>query len=988
MLKRVTQIVFLISLLGNFLSVSAQNNHSKSISGIISDAENDDPIPGVTIVIEGTNTGTISKNDGSYTITVSDSKAVIIFSFVGYTSQKIAVGNNQTINVRLKTDVSEIDEVVITAQATGQKNAIRQQINSNTIKNVVAADRLQENPDANAVEAIGRLPGISVARSGGEGNGLIIRGLESKYTAVTLNGVIMPSTGGNSRETNISGISQYILQGVEVYKSLTADMEANSVAGTVNMKLRETPKGFKSSAMAQMGYNNLNNYYGNYKLEAEISNRFLNDKFGVFFTASAERVNRSTQTMSADYGLASTAVDILLNNVHLNDIMNTVYRRSAMLSLDYKVAPSTKLNLYGLYSYSKNDNQSESKNYGVSGAGSVGYGFNSNPNHNSNIVQTALSGETKLNFLKMELDYGVAYSQSITNDPQSRNWNFDYSPTPTDATFSLDVRKKNPEDVIPLFNDKNAPDNTLRLTGFGQSSNKLSDKNLTSYLNVKIPYHLGSIINGYLKFGGTYRHKTRDQKRISGGQNILANQFGEKLLADSLSWIETNMAGNITGVNMRDYQVSDFLDGKYDFGWHYNFNNLNQLTDMWSNTSQYYFNQGAKVWMPIFGEVSKIGYGQNISDMTMNGQDITENYGAGYLMTEINIGKWVMILPGVRYEETRDAMRGFSSTQPTLPDPIYAPIPGDSTSATRTDHFLLPMIHLRIKPGDSYYFHFAYTQTLSRPDFNLISPNTYTNTGFQPFAYTAENPALKSEHWTNYDAQFTLHNKKIGLFSVSGFYKSVKDKIWSRSYQRIKGDPVVPPFPDASLVNMNIVENHQYPIYLKGAEVELQTSFWYLPKPFNYFTLYANYTYTDSKTQYPSTKIINVIPDGGGRPVPMRIDSTTTGVMLFQPKDILNFSLGFERKGLNVWLSYQYNGRIFTGKNYTIDAFDPLKEYYNRWDLQISQKLAKKLKGLEILANIANLSNFTETTRFRGDPRPTYLEKYGWTADLGVRYRF
>ena len=65
-----------------------------------------------------------------------------------------------------------------------------------------------------------------------------------------------------------------------------------------------------------------------------------------------------------------------------------------------------------------------------------------------------------------------------------------------------------------------------------------------------------------------------------------------------------------------------------------------------------------------------------------------------------------------------------------------------------------------------------------------------------------------------------------------------------------------------------------------------------------------------------------------------------------------------------------------------------MKEFYNRWDLQISQKLAGKLKGLELLANIANLSNFTEKTRYRGDPRLTYMEKYGWTADLGVRYSF
>jgi TonB-dependent receptor len=150
--------------------------------------------------------------------------------------------------------------VVLTVQAKGQKKAISEQLNSNTIKNVVAADRLQENPDANSVEAIGRLPGVSVTRDGGEGSGLVVRGLSPKYTAVTLNGVKMASNSANGQETNISGISQYALQGVEVYKSLTAEMEANSVAGTINLKLRETPKDLHFNIMNTTGYNNLNNY--------------------------------------------------------------------------------------------------------------------------------------------------------------------------------------------------------------------------------------------------------------------------------------------------------------------------------------------------------------------------------------------------------------------------------------------------------------------------------------------------------------------------------------------------------------------------------------------------------------------------------------------------------------------------------------------------------------------------------------------------------
>ena len=215
--------------------------------------------------------------------------------------RKCKSSTQRTINIFLSSATTNLNEVQITAQGKGQKQAMQEQMNSNTIVNVVAPDRLQENPDANSAEAIGRLPGISVVRSGGEGTGLVIRGLEPKYTTVTLNGMALPSTDLASRSTNISGISQYMLQGVEVFKALTPDMEANSVAGTINLKLKETPKGFHYNLMGQGGYNALNNYYGNYKLTADISNRFFNDKLGISVSADAERVNRSTETMSAGY---------------------------------------------------------------------------------------------------------------------------------------------------------------------------------------------------------------------------------------------------------------------------------------------------------------------------------------------------------------------------------------------------------------------------------------------------------------------------------------------------------------------------------------------------------------------------------------------------------------------------------------------------------------------------------------------------------------
>jgi TonB-dependent receptor len=969
----------------------AQNKTQERVSGKVNDASTGEPLPGVNIQVEGTLNGTITGTDGRYFVMVSGPESVLIFSFIGYETEKLTVGTSSTYDIILKPDVQALGEVVITAQGRGQKQALQQQINSNTIKNVVAPDRLQENPDANATEAIGRLPGISVIRSGGEGTGLVIRGLEPRYASVSLNGMQLPSTSANDRGTNISGISQYALQGVEVYKSLTADMEANSVAGTVNLKLREAPNKFHVNVMGQGGYNQLNDYWGNYKLLGEVSNRFFNDKLGVLVTASAERVNRSIQTMSASYVIESAdhEGEILINNVALNNISSIVYRRSALVSLDYKVSPGTTLNFYGMYNTSENEYERQSKNYNFTGAGSVGYAFESRPNNVGDILQSSISGESKLKLLNIKADYGISYSRGNANNEDAKSWDFSFNNVSSSENTDIEHRKMDPAKIVPLFTDDPSKLGSCWLTTLGVTDNKLRDENLNFYLNFSVPVKIGNLITGDVKFGGMYRVKNRRRDDQVGVQNVGANQFLPQIISDSLDWAVTDNS-HLTAEGLEGEKVNDFLNGNFNFGSSFNMGRLNEISNTWSEVSDYLYAQGPAVYLPLVGEVAKLGYSQNVSDCMLNDQDIREIYAAGYVMPQFNIGKYVMFMPGVRFENTSATMKGFYALPPQYPPPVSGAIPGDSTSAERSDQYFLPMIHLRIKPTENFYMHFSYTHTLSRPDFNSISPNTYVNTGWVPFSYSGCNPELKPELWKSYDAQFTFHGSKIGLLSVTGFYKTVEDKIWKRTYQRIKGDPIIDPFPDNANVNVTLWENHPYTAKIEGVELEWQSSFYYLPKPFNYFTLYFNYTYTHSETSYPYTRMDFTVPPGGGRPQASRVDSATKGPMLFQPESIANISLGFNYKGFNAWLSFQYNGLICIERNYrATPRLDILKDHFYRWDLQLTQKFAiHKVSGFEVIANFANISDFTESQHLRGDSRPYYKENYGMTIDLGVRYRF
>jgi len=343
-----------------------------TITGTVSD-ESGQPLAYANVVITHkiingaeqslrTQMGTVTELDGSYVLTgIPEGIYKLEFIYMGYQSTSVKVeirGNEQVSQDAVLQNLSlDLEEVVITQQAKGQIAAINQQLSALSIKNVVAADRIMQNPDANAAEAIGRLPGVSVTRNGGEASDVIIRGMPSQYNTVLLNGIEIPSNKGTSRNASLGGVSQFSLQGIEVFKAITPDMDANTVSGAVNMQMRTAPEGFHGNLMAQGGYNNQNSDFGNKKFNANLSNRWFDNKLGVDFSASYERTNRSTHSMGAAYGI-ETAYDSLelqpmyLNGVSLQNIERINVRTSGSLVIDYRFSPRSKIEFSNFFSSS------------------------------------------------------------------------------------------------------------------------------------------------------------------------------------------------------------------------------------------------------------------------------------------------------------------------------------------------------------------------------------------------------------------------------------------------------------------------------------------------------------------------------------------------------------------------------------------------------------------------------------------------------------
>ncbi|WP_319479756.1 TonB-dependent receptor [uncultured Draconibacterium sp.] len=168
LLKFKIPLFFLVVLMGFNLSLQAQN--PIEIRGVVSDASGD-PLPGVNIVIKGTLKGTLTDPNGNYMISVPGNDAILVFSFIGYNSQEVTVGNQSTIKVALKEDLKQLDEVVV----IGYGSVARRDVT--TAVSTVSTKEIDERPIVSAAQAIqGKAAGVNVYQpNGAPGGEMVIR---------------------------------------------------------------------------------------------------------------------------------------------------------------------------------------------------------------------------------------------------------------------------------------------------------------------------------------------------------------------------------------------------------------------------------------------------------------------------------------------------------------------------------------------------------------------------------------------------------------------------------------------------------------------------------------------------------------------------------------------------------------------------------------------------------------------------------------------
>ena len=956
-------VVFILFFLVIPLSVYSQ---SSSLFGVIKDSANNDPLIGAFVIIDGTSLGVATDIDGNYSINnIPAGKYVLKISYIGYDDKVLNVEFNKSekkeLNVKLSYSGVVLGAVKVTAQAKGQISAINNQLNSKSIKNVISAERMQELPDANAAETISRLPGVSVQRVGGEGNKVVVRGLSPKYTKVMIEGVSLASSGAD-RSSDISIVSPYSLDGIELMKAVTADKDADFIGGSINFKLRSADPGLKVKIIAQGGYNGIKSTYSDYMVVGSVSNRFLKNKLGVYLQGNSENRNRSSNEQSAGYIVRELPkiYEVHTDNLKLSDVIRYVNRTGATVVLDYKLKDGA-IQFKNFYSNGNTKINRYHESFDLR---------SSNRLHSYETRKEEYDVKSFSSFLNYEQSFGsFSINAMLSNSSSNRDvpTNFDFQFEQPNAIKSEVLNKV----LAPyeLINYTNINDSINYLQNIYESSSNTIEIQNSASIDLKYDFAISKKINGNIKIGGKYRFKDRSfDKTVNTGRFGLNSGQGAK---DAIlrAYPEMQDIAPIGSINLpfilfrnTDFDHKNFLNGEYHMG---DVADVDLMTNVLEIVKE---NVLKDEWQT---------YGNNAYYSKREDYSGNEYLKAAYVMSEINLGTKIKFIPGVRFESNKTvytAPRG-DATKTTFKELEYAHV---DTAVTRENSFLLPMIHMKYSPFEWFNARLAYTQTLSRPSYYQFTPRVDVLQSVVIF----NNSKLKPEFSENWDLYLTFHSNKLGLFTIGGFTKKIKNMIFGLN-RRVILEPSKYELPDEVWKrDIYTQANNIHDAFVKGVELDWQTNFWYLPRVLKGLVLNINYTHIYSEAKYPRTVVEKKTDPVTFETTYRNIDSYIVGQLVQQPDDIFNIQLGYDYKGFSARISTLYQSRIFKGSNF----YKELVQYtdsYNRWDISLKQKLP--WYKLQIFCNINNLTGAADRDLIAGKPWNSRIQHYGTTVDLGLR---
>jgi TonB-dependent receptor len=1018
-MNRYYQKVFLLTLL--FLFSNLIYSQGK-LTGTVIDSISTHTLVGANLIVLGTSTGAASNIDGEYRITgIPEGDQILRISYIGYKSKEINViivkDRTLKIDITLTPDILESEVVFISAQAAGQVAAINQQLSSNTIINVVSEEKIQELPDANAAEAIGRLPGVSIQRSGGEANKITLRGLGDQYTNITLDGVQLASTDATGRGIDLSMISQGSLAGIEMFKALTSDKDADAIAGSVNLVTKKAPAERLITVTARGSYNDLDESMDQYDFTMRYGERFFDNLLGVQLSGNIENKIRSNERKRVGYDRTRFGGDlnwVFVNQFELEYTDEQRERQGIGAILDFDTPDGGNIKFNNQYYATQRDFVTHMRDYPNGGGNSqYGSGVTYTFRDREQDLQTLSSALTGKNHLfDFDINWGISYAESISDYPYDYMMEFAEGSILGEA--GMKALPEDLEDAEVIDNPEILIDyayNNFRSATLGGAFYRTQnnfDKNKSIFVDLLREYRITNNITGNVKFGGKYKVKTkRNRETLSYGPYYVNKWRPYNLLADG-----STVAKDLTGTSFEDFynaylenpsfnlpSFSSFLDDDPKHREVFNELDLYPIIDRDLLREWYALNKDGigQTGLSIQKEYLDVG------SVKVDDYNISEAVTSFYVMNTLNFGQDLILLAGLRMEqENNDYENKYSFKK-------YDSFPAsdfqlNDTTSSYSETIWLPNIQLNYKATDFMNVRLAAYRALARPNFNMRL-NSFVAFA-SPFSDGSErdliigNPKLKTAKAWNFEVNTSFYGNEIGLISLSVFYKRIDDMYHmlngfatqDTTLLRTMGLDTDPLYNAAQTYELTVPYNSQDPSHVWGLEFEHQMNLTFLPGFLGNFIVSYNASFVKSETSliggvidttYSTVEILPGVfiqnPEYSVRAV------KSTKKLENQPELFGNVALGYDDGTFSARLSLFHQEEYFDSYNPQGISND-LHSSYTKLDFIIKYKFTDYLS---MQLNVNNLTDVNEEN-FIDDEFNDYRllrdsEQYGTTAELGIR---
>jgi len=865
--------------------------------------------------------------------------------------------------------VVTIDAVVVEAIAEGQAKALKDQRNADNTKSVITSDAVGRLPDFSVGEALSRMAGVSVQKDRGEPEFVTIRGAAPRLNSVALNGDRLPSVADPTEErynraVTLNAVPTGLISSIEVSKSVTPDVDADSVGGAVNLITR-SPLDIDHrilDAKAEFGRNELND--GDIlSFNVTYGDRFGGRKnLGFLVGASYQENDRGIDETNINYG------DVTLFGVTGATPYRTIQdievryrflertRKGANAQLDWEPSQGNRFYVRGFYNVFRDNEERIRIRHRFNSDGRYLTGSGTNPDIGSvdgyrtvrqdrqgykdtKMIQLGAGGRHERD--ETVIDYSASYAKSEFNVVRDViNWENRLTDTPNLRDGTPDARFDATNFEFPAI---------TFLSAFPTDLNRFQLRNGRGDFTDQDDLSEESDLNGTLNFArklkwadqpvtvkAGYRTRLKETATTPGAKRYTRNTPAPTLLLSNF------LAGG---------DPVTIFDRRYTAGTRTNFGGIRG--EFYNSPTNWTFDTAG-----------------DLLNNRLNSFVGEEDIHALYAMASTDAGK-LRLVGGVRYERTENSYEAFRRRAGDFALSV------DQVSGGDTYEKFFPGLLATYRFRENLLLRAAWTNTLARPDYKDLAPYTDADIQFDDPARTdvtlrVGNPALKPFESTNWDVSLEWYYARASYFSVGLFQKDISNFEFDQFTDVTTSTPPLETGAVPGAAGSYRIRRTQ-PVNgpdasLQGIELSWSHKFDSLPPPFNGFGFIANATFIEGES---------TLPAGNAR---AKLD-----VLPEQVDEVLNAQLYWENHRFAIRAAWNHNGAYLeeVGTDAIRDIYVDTSESL---DLSFEWKF---LGGHRFYVEVKNVTDEYIERKYQGvTSKPTLREETGLVVLSGVKLEF